>query len=102
MLERGRAHPVLGPILLIVLVLLLAMVFLHAAHDGNGAATEVGAICIAIVSSLGLLLLQRLRTHLSEPLIAVRGDRGPPSPGETPPLRPAVVAARSRSLPLRR
>lgn len=100
MLERGRAHPVLGPILLVVLVLMLAMLFLHAAQDGNDAATEVGVFCLFLATSLGLVLLQRLRSHISESLTSVRGDRGPPSRA-TQILRP-VIAAGSRSLPLRR
>lgn len=52
-LERGRRHPILGPIVLILLVLLLAMVFMHAAHDEHGAAIEAGFFCLAIVTLLG-------------------------------------------------
>lgn len=98
MLERGRAHPVLGPILLIVLVLLLAFVFLHLAQD----ATEVGAMCLALATVVGLLLIERLHRRMSEPLVAVRGDRGPPAVSDARMLQPAVVAVHSRSLPLRR
>lgn len=101
MLERGRAHPVLGPILLIVLVLLLSLVFLHVAQDGN-AATGIGAICLAFATILGLPLLERGRGRLSEPLVSIRGDRGPPSVSEWHMPRPAAIAAPSRSLPLRR
>ena len=100
MLERGLAHPVLGPVVLIALVLVLAMLFLHVAQDGNAAA-EVGAMCLALATVLGLPLLERLRSRLSESLISVRGDRGPPAPPDIAP-RPAVAAAGSRSLPLRR
>lgn len=100
-LERGRAHPVLGPILLIVLVLLLTIVFLHVAQDGN-AATEIGAMCVALATVLGLPLLEKLRRRFSEPLVSVRGDRGPPSVSGRPVPRAAVVAALSRTLPLRR
>jgi hypothetical protein len=78
------------------------MLFLHAAHDGNGAATELGEICFAIATFLGLVVLERLRTRPSEPLIGARGGRGPPRPRETQTLRPALVAAGSRNLPLRR
>jgi len=100
MLERGRAHPLLGPILLVVLVLLLAVVFLHVAQDGN--ATEVGAMCLALATFVVLPLLERLNKRLSQPSVAARGDRGPPwlSPPPTP--RPPAVASVSRSLPLRR
>ena len=98
MLERGRAHPVLGPILLIVLVLLLAIVFLHIAQD----ATEVGAMCLALATVVGLLVLARLHRRMSEPLVAVRGDRGPPRVSDARTPQPAVVAVSSRTLPLRR
>ena len=101
-LERSRAHPILGPILLIVLVLLLSMLFLHAAHDGMDAAIEVGAICFGIATFLGLLLLDRLRRRPPEALIRVRGDRGPPRLPETNFERPTAIAAASLSLPLRR
>lgn len=100
MFERGRAHPLLGPILLVVLVLLLAIVFLHVAHDGN--ATEVGAMCLALATIVGLPLLERLYKRLSEPAVAVRGDRGPPWPSAATMPRPVAVATSSRSLPLRR
>ena len=101
MLERGRAHPVLGPILLIALAVLLSLVLLHVVLDGSAAA-EIGAMCLALASFLGVPLLERLRGRLSEPLGSVRGDRGPPSLCTRHVLRPAVVAVQSRSLLLRR
>ena len=99
-LERGRAHPVLGPIVLILLVLLLAMVFLHTAIDGHDSATETGMLCIAILTVLGAVILDRIQRAVPLALVEIRGDRGPPLqmspllalPGETsftfaPPLR---------------
>lgn len=77
-LERGRKHPVLGPILLIVLVLLLAMVFLHAAQEGHEAATEIGAFYLAILTILGPILLERMRRTPPAAVVQVRGDRSPP------------------------
>ena len=100
MFERGRAHPILGPVVLVVLVLLLAMVFLHVADDGN--ATEVGAMCLALATIVGLPLLERLHKRLSEPVVAARGDRGPPCLSHAYTPRPTAVVALSRSLPLRR
>lgn len=102
MLERGRAHPILGPILLIALVLVLAMLFFHAMHDGPGAATEVGSICLGIVTVLGLILLERLRRLAPQPLIRARGDRGPPPLVRTHTPRPTTHAASPLTLPLRR
>jgi len=77
-LDRGRAHPILGPILLILLALLLALVFLHAAHEGHDAATEAGAFCLAILTILGPLLVDRMRRTRPSIVVPVRGDRGPP------------------------
>lgn len=103
MFERGRAHPILGPILLIVLIVVLAMVYLHAAHEGHEAATEVGVLCLAVVTLLGPALIERLRRQGSEPVVAVRGDRGPPRrPEHAWILRPADVSTGWRMLPLRR
>jgi hypothetical protein len=99
LLERGRAHPLLGPILLILVVAMLALVLLHAAQDDHGAATEVGALCLAISTFLGLLLLERLRRQATEPIVPVRGDRGPPSAGAP---RPRSAAMAVVTLPLRR
>ena len=47
--ERGCAHPVLGRVLLLVLVLMLALLFLHFAEDGHGA-ESFGALCVALAA----------------------------------------------------
>ena len=101
MLERGRAHPILGPVLLVVLVLLLAMVFLHAAHDGMDAASELGAICFAIAGFLGLAVLDRLLRRPPGLHPWTPGDRGPPPVPGTPHLVPRRIAATPYSIPLR-
>jgi len=101
-LERGLAHPVLGPIVLIVLILVLAMVYLHPAHDGHESATEVGLLCMAIVMFLGPALIELLRRRAPAPVVMLRGDRGPPRGMQRIwVLRPAIVAG-SHALPLRR
>lgn len=102
MLERGRAHPILGPLLLIVLVLLLAMVFLHAAHDGMEAATEVGAICFAIASFFGLTVLDRLQRRPQEARTVTPRDKGPPKVPGAARLVSARIAVAPLSVPLRR
>jgi hypothetical protein len=101
-LERGRKHPLLGPIVLILLVLLLAMVFLHAAHDDHGAAVETGFFCLAIVTMLGPVLV---RVGRAEPRsVALPGfpTRGPPT--DSAPLRVEQLARGPgwRVAPLRR
>lgn len=101
-LERGRAHPILGPILLIVLVFVLAMLYLHAMEDGQGAATELGGICLGVITVVWLVITQlvRRRTLTVAPVIQC-GERGPPSPNVTDDQQ-AVVAFASASFPLRR
>jgi hypothetical protein len=100
--ERARAHPVLGPLLLIALVFLLAMVFLHVVEEGFEAATELGAMCIAVATVLGLYLAShRFRLRVPEQL-GSPDSRGPPFstrlslrlPERSPPL--------AASIPLRR
>lgn len=93
----------LGPILLIVLVLVLAMLFLHSLQDGQGSATGAGVLCLAVVTLLRALLVERLRRHVPAPVVAVRGDRGPPLQfADDHADRPAIVPAGWRLLPLRR
>lgn len=102
MLERGRAHPILGPLVLILLVLLLAMVFLHAAHDGDDGAAGIGGICIAIASFLGLLFVDGPRRGLPAPLAAGRRPRGPPGRDLRRASAPLPIPTIAPSLPLRR
>jgi hypothetical protein len=102
LLERGLAHPILGPLVLIVLAVLLSMVFLHVSEDGHGALGELGAACVALTTVLGsLLLVRRLGLVRSLPR-PVPSDRGPPA--AILPRAPAPVASSlsARSSPLRR
>ena len=101
MFERGRAHPILGPILLVVLVLLLAMLFVHAAHEGMDVATEVGTICFALASFFALAALDRLRRHHEEARLWTPGKRAPPMASGVP-LVLASIASAPLSMPLRR
>ncbi len=59
-IERGMRHRWLGPLFVILFCLLLAMVYLHALHDGQSG-TELGALCIGITMVIGAVLLIRLR-----------------------------------------
>lgn len=77
-LERGLAHPVLGPLVLIVLAVLLSMVFLHVADDGHGPLGELGAACVALTGVLGALLITRVFGVVGLAPGRALGDRGPP------------------------
>ena len=102
MLERGCAHPIFGPVLLIVLVLLLAMVFVHTAHDGLGGVTEVGAFCFALASVFWVLVLDGFVRRPPEVRVGTPVERGPPaSRAEARLVRPRITLA-PLSLPLRR
>lgn len=102
MLERGRRHPVLGPIVLVLLVLLLAMICFHAAHDGWDGTAELGAACIGLVTILGALVCERSRP-LEPRFIASRlFARGPPRRFHTVLVGPPRQSRLDLGLPLRR
>jgi hypothetical protein len=102
LLTSGRAHPILGPFLLIMLVIVLALLLLHAMEDGFDAATDVEAFCLAIATFLGLLLLERVRRHAPAPVRLVASGRGPPRTSGTPPAAPISAAIGLLWIPLRR
>jgi hypothetical protein len=101
-LERGRAHPVLGPILLVLLVLLLAFVFLHIVQEGVENATELGAMCVAIATVLGLLVSARTSVRRQPELMKTSDDRGPPRGRRLCLPTPAWAPPLAASTPLRR
>lgn len=103
LLERGRAHPVLGPVLIVVVVLLLAMVLVHGAHDGMDAAAEVGAICFALASFFGLAVMEMLRRRPHDVRTWTPAERAPPPMVRQPArLVSARIATTPSSIPLRR
>ena len=100
-LERARAHPVLGPLVLIVLVLVLAMVFMHGVHDSHEVATDFGAVCIALATAFTFVVLVRvirLMLKLSE---IHRVSRAPPRVGCVARVRPRIRPDVPLYLPLR-
>lgn len=100
-LERGCAHPLFGPVVLLVVLLLLTMVFLHLAHEGWDLAAGLGGACFGIATVLGLLLGERLLASRPPRRVLVPSDRGPPrSPARL--VLPVVLAAGPRHHPLRR
>ena len=101
LLERGLSHPVLGPLLLVALVIVLAMVFLHFVEDSHEA-TSFGSACLAIAAFLGSVLLMPVLRMYRGASTSHRSDRGPPT---VPFLgRPRLFSAHDPpiSLPLRR
>ena len=100
-IERGLGHPVLGPVLLILLVLMLAMIFLHFAEDSH-AVSGFGAACLALAVFFGSFILAPLVGSRGGVIVSPRSGRGPPA--LTGWRRQGVVSAHDPplSIPLRR
>ena len=80
-LERCRAHPILGPLVVLLLVLVVVMVSIHTAHEGDGhSAIELGAFCLGVVTLLMIVMVDRLRRLVSMSRPVIRENRGPPTP----------------------
>lgn len=101
-LDRGRRHPILGPLLVLLLVLLLAMTFLHGAHDSHELASDFGGFCLGMAFVLAMLVVERIARSNPTFTVAVPDDRGPPHPRRA---RAALIRAASGAplaVPLRR
>jgi glycerol uptake facilitator-like aquaporin len=101
-LDRGRRHPILGPLLVLLLVLLLAMTFLHAAHDSHEIAIDFGGFCLGMAVVLAMLVVGRITRSAPAFTIAVHDDRGPPHPRHARPALIHAAAVRQIAVPLRR
>ena len=77
-IERGMRHRWLGPLFVILFCLMLALLFLHAVHDGHDIGTELGQFCLGLTIMFGLMVLFRLRWRVVVPLVVVRLGRAPP------------------------
>ena len=97
LIERGRRHRVLGPVLIIVLVLVFALMMLHEGHESTGA--DLGVLCVGIM----LLLLRAVfppPTRLASAL-APEDERGRAPPAKLACRLVAAVSDGSRFIPLR-
>ena len=92
----------LGPIVLVLLVLLLAMVCFHAAHDGWDGAAEMGAVCIGLVTILGAVVCERSRSLALRLVVSRSFARGPPRAFHVVLIGPPRQARLDLVLPLRR
>lgn len=100
-IELAVAHPVLGPVVIVLLAVLLALVFIHVIQEDSGVAAGIGAICFGIVTVLGAVLRERLR--LETPVLVVMAcERGPPAVPAGASLRPRSKQGSNLVLPLRR
>jgi hypothetical protein len=78
-IERGMRHRWLGPLFVIFFCLLLALLFLHAMHDGHDSGTALGEFCLGLTVMFGLIVLIRLRWRVVVSLLVRRPGRAPPS-----------------------
>ena len=95
-LERGRRHPILGPLLLLLLVGLLALTVLHETSESSS--SGIGELCIGIVLVLLTAVLGAPARRAPSVLVVVAAIRGPPRIFKT---RLIHTPARPDILPLR-
>ena len=92
-IERGMRHRWLGPLFVVLFCLMLALLFMHAVHDGQDAGTDVGQFCIGLTIMFGLMVLIRLRWRIVVPLVVARPGRAPPvARFLAPPVRAVIFA----------
>jgi hypothetical protein len=99
-IERGMRHRWLGPLFVILFCLMLALLFMHAMHDGQDAGTELGEFCLGLTIMFGLMVLIRLGWRVVVPLVVTRLGRAPPVARFLMEPMPATVLAVSPPLRL--
>ena len=88
-LERGVRHPVWGPLLLLLLVVLLALIAMHEGSESF--ATDLGELCVGIAITLTVMVFLP-RGHVGARVtVTTAGVRGPPE-GQPEQRRPRPVA----------
>lgn len=75
-LERGIRHPLIGPLLILVSAVLLAMTVLHETHETIGG--DPSEFCVALAGLLLALLTFVVLTAAVAPVLAPTLARGPP------------------------
>ena len=92
-------HRWLGLLFVLLFCLMLALLFMHAVHDGQDAGIAPGEFCLGLTIMFGLMVLIRLRWRVVVPLMVVRPGRAPPVARFL--AMPALNAAFGSSSPLR-
>lgn len=93
-IERGMRHRWLGPLLVVLFCVLVALMYLHGIHDGHHMATELGEFCLGLTVMFSLLIVIRLGWRVIVPLVQSRSGRAPPVARNTPlPVRRTGPAA---------
>lgn len=97
LIERGRRHRVLGPVLIVLLLVVLALMIVHEGHESTGA--DLGVLCIGIALLLIAALLPPPKRLVSAPVPETERGRAPPA--RVVHRLTAAACGGSRSLPLR-
>lgn len=88
-IERGRCHPVLGPVLLVLLAILLAFVAIHGVADQS---QHDGYVCVGLMLLLVVvLLIPRPRLIVVHRLFASRGPPRERVPSAAPTPFPSIT-----------
>lgn len=90
-IERGVRHRWLGPLFVVLLCLMLAMLFMHDMHEGHIAATELGEFCLGLTIMFGLMVLIRVRVRLIERVVLRLPARAPPPARRVSLLVPSAI-----------
>jgi len=75
-IERGLRHPVVGPLLLILLAVLVVFIALHETSESIAGHVELICVAIAIVLLAAVSLVQVL--HVATRPLGTNPSRGPP------------------------
>ena len=75
-IDRGRRHPVLGPLLIIVLLLMIALMMLHEGSESTG--VDLGALCVGIMLALLRVVVPRPATPETRSTTEAEAARAPP------------------------
>lgn len=78
-IERGTRHRWLGPLIVILLCVMLALMFMHAMHDADHSAAGVGEFCLGLTVMFSLLIVIRLRWRVLVASASPRLGRAPPA-----------------------
>jgi hypothetical protein len=99
-IERGTKHRWLGPLFVIVLCLMLALLLLHGMHDSHHA-TELGEFCLGLTIMFSLMIVIRLKWRAVVQTALPRVGRAPPAPQLMLLRRPVRLSVLPAPPPLR-
>jgi hypothetical protein len=82
-IERGARHPIVGPLLIVLLAVLIAFTVMHEGNEATGG--QIGELCVGIALTLLAIIAFRppaVRAHVALSLVP---SRAPPRYQRTAP-----------------